>query len=269
MTSYETKDSGARQHFESGMQRDTESGKARFDLMLPEGVPYEEQLLTRFAMLLSRGAEKYDARNWEKATGAEEVARARSSAFRHFMQWLTGETDEDHAAAVIFNLMVVETVKAKPNLVQSAEDAPFDRGGFLSDLLAHQPDIGGGAAPLLSSEPHPPQVREVTTAEIRERIFAAFNESLKGVEIEKISRALNVPEEQVKAWRAEGKEVPTAQQSDTDAQEFDTDMLEPELVHEEPRPRYDINFMPGVIPTADAINSAMQQYHNRAQRLGS
>ena len=113
MTDFETKDSGARQQWSSGMQRDTEEGKARFDLMIPEGVPYEEQLLTRFALLLSRGAVKYDARNWEKAAGEEEIARAKSSAFRHFMQWLTGETDEDHAAAVIFNLLVVETTRSK------------------------------------------------------------------------------------------------------------------------------------------------------------
>lgn len=110
---YETKDSGARQEFDSGMKRDSEEGKARFDLIIPDGVPYEDQLLTRLALLLSRGAVKYDARNWEQATGDEEIARARSSAFRHFMQWLSGETDEDHAAAVMFNLLVVETTEHK------------------------------------------------------------------------------------------------------------------------------------------------------------
>lgn len=110
MTEYITKDSGERQEFDSGMKRDTEAGKPRFDLLIPDGVPYEDQLLTRFAMLLARGAEKYDARNWEQANSAEEVARAKSSAFRHFMQWLCGEVDEDHAVATMFNIMVVETV---------------------------------------------------------------------------------------------------------------------------------------------------------------
>lgn len=106
-----TKDSGARAEYESGMVRDTEEGKARFDLLVPLGVPYEKQILTRFADLLARGAEKYSARNWEKADSQAELDRYKSSAFRHFMQWITGETDEDHAAAVMFNIMCYETIK--------------------------------------------------------------------------------------------------------------------------------------------------------------
>jgi hypothetical protein len=121
---FTTKDSGERQHFDSGMQRDTEAGKPRFDLLLPEGVPYEEQLLTRFAALLGRGAVKYDARNWEQADSADEIARAKSSAFRHFMQWICGETDEDHAVATMFNIMVVETTKPK---VEAREAFEQDR----------------------------------------------------------------------------------------------------------------------------------------------
>lgn len=110
---FETKDSGARAAYDSGMVRDTEEGKARFDLLVPLGVPYQEQILTRFADLLARGAEKYSARNWEKANSQAELDRYKSSAFRHFMQWITGETDEDHAAAVMFNLMCYETVKGR------------------------------------------------------------------------------------------------------------------------------------------------------------
>ncbi len=108
-----TKDSGERAQFESGMQRDTEAGKARFDLLVPDDVPYEEQMMTRFAMLLSRGAEKYTERNWEKANSKKELNRYKSSAYRHFFQWISGETDEDHAAAVMFNLMCYETIKYK------------------------------------------------------------------------------------------------------------------------------------------------------------
>ena len=115
MTEYITKDSGERATFESGMQRDTQAGKPRFDLMIPEGVPYEEQMITRFAKLLGRGAEKYDDRNWEKADSEAEMARMKSSAFRHFMQWLCGETDEDHAAGTIFNILAFETTSYKVN----------------------------------------------------------------------------------------------------------------------------------------------------------
>jgi hypothetical protein len=110
---FETKDSGKREEYDSGMRRDTEEGKPRFDLVVPKGVPFEEQILTRFAALMARGAEKYSERNWEKANSEAELNRYYSSAFRHFMQWLTGETDEDHAAAVMFNIMCAETLKWK------------------------------------------------------------------------------------------------------------------------------------------------------------
>lgn len=103
-----TKDSGERAQFDSGMVRDTDKGKPRFDLLVPLGVPYEAQLLTRFAALMARGAEKYDARNWEQANSHEELERMKSSAFRHFMQWFMGEQDEDHAAATLFNIMAYE-----------------------------------------------------------------------------------------------------------------------------------------------------------------
>src|SRR5690606_36904378 len=98
-----TKDSGVRAHFESGMQRDTEEGKARFDLLFPLDIPYERQFVTRLAELMARGALKYEDRNWEKANSSEELARFKSSAARHFVQWLTGDIEEDHAAAVVFN----------------------------------------------------------------------------------------------------------------------------------------------------------------------
>lgn len=108
-----TKDSGKRAEFSTGMVRDTQDGKARFDLLFPLELPYQEQLLTRFAELMARGAEKYAERNWEQARTPEELSRYKASALRHLIQWLTGEVDEDHAAAVIFNLMGAEYVKSR------------------------------------------------------------------------------------------------------------------------------------------------------------
>ncbi len=119
---YETKDSGERAEYNSGMVRDTQVGKARFDLLLPEGVPYSDQFFTRVAELLARGAEKYNDRNWELASGPEELARFRASAYRHFMQWITGEDDEDHAAAVVFNLLAHETIMWKLDNAQADQD---------------------------------------------------------------------------------------------------------------------------------------------------
>lgn len=110
---YVTKDSGERQTYSTGMQRDVSTNKPRFDLLVPNGIPFEHQFLTRLANLMMRGAEKYDARNWEKANTEEELARFKESAFRHFLQWFTGETDEDHMAAVCFNLMAYETTHYK------------------------------------------------------------------------------------------------------------------------------------------------------------
>lgn len=97
---FETKDSGERAAFASGMVRDTQTGKPRYGL-IPRGP------LKRLAELYSRGAEKYAARNWEKADSADELERFAESAFRHLMQLLDGETDEDHGAAVVFNVFAI------------------------------------------------------------------------------------------------------------------------------------------------------------------
>lgn len=110
---YETKDSGQRQMFSTGMQRDLQTNKPRFDLLIPQGVPFNETVLYRWAQLMARGAVKYEARNWELAETKEELARAKDSAFRHFVQWITGEEDEDHAVAVMFNIQLAEHVKYK------------------------------------------------------------------------------------------------------------------------------------------------------------
>lgn len=119
-----TRDSGKRAEFSSGMVRDTEEGKPRFDLLYPLGVPYADQFMTRVALLMARGAEKYAERNWELSSTPEELARFKSSALRHMVQWATdaGKDDgEDHAAAVVFNLLAGETVRYK--LRQRGEDA--------------------------------------------------------------------------------------------------------------------------------------------------
>jgi hypothetical protein len=105
-----TKDSGHRVTFDSGMVRDTSAGKTLWHLVTAG------PLLRRWASLLTRGAQKYSPNNWMKASGQAELDRFRESAFRHFMQWYNGETDEDHAAAVFFNINGAEYVKEKrPN----------------------------------------------------------------------------------------------------------------------------------------------------------
>ena len=107
MSAFEIKDSGERATFSGGMVRDTAEGKTNY-LLTRDGPMYE-----RWAAHLTAGAKKYAARNWMLATGNEELERAKESATRHFDQWLRGDTDEDHAAAVIFNLNEVEFIKTK------------------------------------------------------------------------------------------------------------------------------------------------------------
>ncbi len=101
---FETKDSGEREVFSSGMMRDSEP-----KTLEPGLIPVE--MLVRWAELMGRGALKYEARNWEKASTPEELDRMQRSAFRHFLQWLRGDTDEDHAAAVFFNIAGAEHIR--------------------------------------------------------------------------------------------------------------------------------------------------------------
>lgn len=103
---FKTKDSGKRVSYKSGMHRDTDSGKPRYDLIW-------SPMLKRWAELMARGAVKYGESNWTKASSEEELTRFKSSAFRHFMQWMDGDTDEDHAAAVMFNVAAAEYLKLK------------------------------------------------------------------------------------------------------------------------------------------------------------
>jgi len=111
VTDFETKDSGERQQWQSGMMRDTQKGKPRFALMWTKLQPYEDQMLTRYARLLARGAEKYEDRNWEEGSGQEELDYAYESLSRHTAQLICGERDEDHAAAVWFNTQLIEYLR--------------------------------------------------------------------------------------------------------------------------------------------------------------
>lgn len=110
---FSVKDSGKRLKFASGMVRDVETDKTRFDLVA------DGPMLERWAVHLTKGAQKYSARNWMKADGDEEFQRFRASAFRHFIQWFHGETDEDHASALYFNVNGVEYVKEKQDAIHS------------------------------------------------------------------------------------------------------------------------------------------------------
>jgi hypothetical protein len=90
---FETKDSGKRETWDTGAQRDTEDGKGRYDL-IPAGPVH------RLAQLYQRGAVKYEDNNWKKGIPTK---RFMSSLLRHAFQYLAGDRSEDHLAAVAFN----------------------------------------------------------------------------------------------------------------------------------------------------------------------
>lgn len=132
---FNLKDSGNRKQFASGMQRDTTEGKPRFDLV------FDGPMLFRYAVHLTKGAVKYDPRNWMKANGPDEMERFRESAARHFAQWMRGDVDEDHAAAVIFNINGYEYVKEKllPKRKEALVDAQMrDAGQAEFDFPPHE-----------------------------------------------------------------------------------------------------------------------------------
>lgn len=89
------------------MVRDTEDGKIDYSLI------FDGPMLDRWAEHMTKGAKKYSARNWMKAAGQEEYERFKRSFLRHMHQYLRGDLDEDHAAAMIFNLNGMEHVKEK------------------------------------------------------------------------------------------------------------------------------------------------------------
>lgn len=95
------KDSGKKDKFDSGFQRDSGDGKPNFDL-----IPYE--VLKQIANHYTEGARKYGENNWRKASTEEEYKRFKRAALRHILQWSDGQVDEDHLSACIWNLMSYE-----------------------------------------------------------------------------------------------------------------------------------------------------------------
>ena len=98
------KDSGQRQEYASGMVRDVQDDKPMVRLIR------SGPMFMRWAVHLTKGAVKYGRDNWTLANSDEELERFKDSAARHFEQWLNGEVDEDHAAAVFFNINAAEYV---------------------------------------------------------------------------------------------------------------------------------------------------------------
>jgi hypothetical protein len=104
------KDSGERSEFEGGMVRDSAGGKLDYTSLL------FGPMLDRYIAHLTKGREKYPdpepgVPNWTLAQGEAELQHAKQSLLRHVFQFLRGERDEDHAAAVWFNVNLIEYIR--------------------------------------------------------------------------------------------------------------------------------------------------------------
>ena len=127
-----TKDSGDRQVFDTGAQRDRETGKGRYDLLPPSAIK-------RVADIFERGAAKYDDRNWEKGM---PLSRFIDSAMRHLFQYLEGRRDEDHLGQAAWNLLAclhTEEMIERNILGPELNDLPSYKpeGGKMTDW--HEP----------------------------------------------------------------------------------------------------------------------------------
>jgi hypothetical protein len=118
------KDSGQREGFSTGAQRDSRTGKGRFDLLPPRA-------LLRVAKHFEAGALKYSDRNWEKG---QPLSRYFDSALRHLNSFLAGQVDEDHATAAAWNVLcLIETRERITEgwLPKELDDLP---PGFMREL---------------------------------------------------------------------------------------------------------------------------------------
>jgi len=81
--------------------------------------------MTRLARHYENGAKKYAANNWRKG---QPISRYYDSAMRHLWKAIDGLKDEDHEAAIFWNLLCIVQTKidvSKGLLPKELDDFPF------------------------------------------------------------------------------------------------------------------------------------------------
>lgn len=111
-TTFIVKNEGIQETSPSGVKRNVVANKIDY-MNIIHGPMFD-----RWAEHLTKAKDIYpDVKpgvpNWTQANSEEDMIRFRKSAFRHFRQWLRGDMDEDHAAAVYWNINGYEFTKAK------------------------------------------------------------------------------------------------------------------------------------------------------------
>ena len=97
MNDFTTTVTDTMEKFDSGSVRGDRTGKGRYDLLPPGAI-------RRLAGLYERGSKAYGDRNWEKG---QPFSRYFDSMLRHAFQAMSGKSDEDHLAAVVWNAMAI------------------------------------------------------------------------------------------------------------------------------------------------------------------
>lgn len=77
--------------------------------------PDYADIVTRLAILYTNGAQVHGKWNWASVSNQEVIDSCIQSAERHLYKWVALETDEDHLAALIWNLYAIEYHRNKLN----------------------------------------------------------------------------------------------------------------------------------------------------------
>ena len=102
------KDSGDRTQFASGAVRDMHSGKGRMDLL-----PWNA--IIEVSKHCENGAQKYGEHNVDKGIPLHSLI---DSGLRHAAKFVSGQTDEPHLTASVWNLLwALEMQLTRPDLV--------------------------------------------------------------------------------------------------------------------------------------------------------
>ena len=111
--------------FDTGAQRDTGDGKLRMSL-----VPHAE--LKRVMKRYLDGAVKYGENNWMKGM---PLSVFYDCMHRHLDAWWRGDDSEDHAAAVVWNMLCAMHTETKAHNmdISTKEHQLDDRGSFPKD----------------------------------------------------------------------------------------------------------------------------------------
>jgi len=151
---------------DNGGKRDSADGKLVYTLI---PIP----ALRRVAQHYKNGMKKYGRNNWHKLNTPEDIERYKQSMYRHLIQYLDGEKDEDHLSAVVWNAMAL--------LYYEEKDEEYKNGGatwtrqvasekilrsIIEDMIGYMIIVQGGSFQMGSNDGEDDEnpVHEVTVS---------------------------------------------------------------------------------------------------------